>query len=51
MSNQGQKVKKSIFDFKQRLEYWSLIFVKRVTLIRLKGIIGNHEINWIVSLQ
>ena len=46
MSNQGQKVKKSIFDFEAKIGiYCSFILVKRVMLIRLKGIIGNHEIN------
>ena len=47
MSNQGQKVKKSIFDFEAKIGILvcSFILVKQVMLIHLKGIIGNHEIN------
>ena len=50
MSNQGQKVKKSIFDFEAKIVILQFFLVKRVMLIRLKGIIGN-EINRIVSMQ
>ena len=45
MSNQGQKVKKSIFDFEAKIVILQFFFVKRVMIIHFKGIKGNYEIN------
>ena len=46
-----KRSKRAFSTLKQRSIYCSFILVKRVVLIRLKEIMGNHEINWIVSMQ